>query len=196
MEMIWLATSIRSFVMDHLSGLCFGHLSPLFLFFGRIAFLKLYAAAALIVFNTDKGTCNSAINNEDYMIDNRHTILYITNSRIDYFTFLLLFCQVHRLGANTAMKNSVLSFPISSHQKCSWGTIHTCLMTRPKAPRQCHDVCLSRESKKKPTFSPSDRVGAMDGTKMLFSKWRSVGNCYCWTHGFGLLKKWWFWLIL
>jgi hypothetical protein len=57
--------------------------------------LKLCAAAALNVFNAGKGTYS--VINEDYIIDNRHTILYITNS-IGYFTFLLL---PGRFEANT-----------------------------------------------------------------------------------------------
>jgi hypothetical protein len=62
--MIWLATSVWSFVMDQ-----FGIGNILFL----IALLKLCAAAALNVCNAYKGTYS--VINEDYIVDNRrHTI--------------------------------------------------------------------------------------------------------------------------
>jgi hypothetical protein len=61
MKMIWQATSIRSFVMDHFL---------IFRFLILIAILKLCAAAALIVINADKRTYS--VINEDYIIDDRH----------------------------------------------------------------------------------------------------------------------------
>jgi hypothetical protein len=60
MEMIWLATSIKSFVMDHFCS-C--------LSFRLIALLKLFAADALnVIFNADKGTYS--VINEDFITDN------------------------------------------------------------------------------------------------------------------------------
>jgi hypothetical protein len=63
-KMIWQATLIRCFVIDHFWCCCW--------FFFLIAVLKLSAAAALHVINADKGTFS--IINEDYILDNRHTI--------------------------------------------------------------------------------------------------------------------------
>jgi hypothetical protein len=61
--MIWLATSIRSFVMHHFL---------VFRVLKLIAFLKLCAAAALDVINADKGIYS--VINEVYIIDNLHAI--------------------------------------------------------------------------------------------------------------------------
>jgi hypothetical protein len=139
--MIWLATSIRSFVIDH------------FWIWGilvLIAFLKLCVAAALYVINADKGTFGQCHQRglyysqlSYYNITNSNLVFYFVFGHgvekcwpvpglLSFGCFLVVWELLQflgrwilaiigfllllraRFGVNTATKNSVLSFPMFS----------------------------------------------------------------------------------